>query len=61
VHSKFQTVSVGLFELVMAALRRRCRHSAYIFCPVVSPIFFFPRLFSPSQIGCLPDFHTWWA
>jgi len=27
------------------------------FCPVVSS--FFPRLIQPSQIGCLPYFHTW--
>jgi len=35
----------------------------YIFCPVVSSLFFFFSFFlaysQPSQIGCLSYFHTW--
>jgi len=42
--------------MIMVALWNRADH--YIFCPVVS--YSFVYLFSsPSQIGCLPYFHTW--
>ena len=44
----------------MAALRSRSRH--YIFAPwfrLLSSFTFFLAYCQPSQIGCLPYFHTW--
>jgi len=42
----------------MAALRSRCGHYIFALWFVLSSIFFL-TYFQPSQIGCLPYFHTW--
>jgi len=46
--------------LFMAALRSRCRHYIFALWFLLLSIFlFFLAWFQPSQIGCLPYFHTW--
>jgi len=49
-------------HLFMAALRNRAGHYIFALWFLSSSFFPFPRLISavaPSQIGCLPYFHTW--
>ena len=49
------------FLVIMAALRSRCGHYIFPLWFLLLSIFlssFFPRS-QPSQIGCLPYFHTW--
>jgi len=42
----------------MAALRTICAHHIFALCPVVSSSIFFLAYSQPSQIACLPYFHT---
>jgi len=44
----------------MAALRSRSGHHIFVLWFLLLSIFFFSPTYSqPSQIGCLPYFHTW--
>ena len=46
----------------MAALRSRCGHSIFVLWFLLSSVYlysFFLAYSQPSQIGCLPYFHTW--